>query len=100
MYVICLTLIRAMRKVFKVECSRFQSHVSLFSLRIDNGDLERICTRLRIFSDILVINQSIRTQYISNESWISQLLNGMNYIIVSKGVQNICTKALLFFQCG
>ena len=25
-------------------------------------------------------------------SWISQLLNGMNYIIVSKGVQNICTK--------
>ena len=30
-------------------------------LRIDNGDLEHICTRLRIFSNIFVINQLIRT---------------------------------------
>ena len=67
--------------------------IALFTiLRIDNGGFEYMCTCFYVFSDILAIHKSIWTPDISNWSWISKLSNGISYIIVGKGVQNICIK--------
>ena len=58
-------------------------------LRIDNCDLEALCTWWCVFPDIFAIYESIWASCTSNESLLYNLLNGIIYIIDDNESQNI-----------
>ena len=86
--------LKVTKKVWEMglKMKSWQSEKELKTLRIDYGDWDQWGTELYVFSHILTIYESIWAKYILNESWMSQLLSGILYIIIYNDDKNICLK--------